>query len=129
MARSAISATVSTLRRPSGSRSCSCSGVRNCARARSNTPKRDKPAELDAPRIAGERCAHRLLQLLRVRFGAHRHEINGDDAAQIAQPDLARGFMRGGDVEIERKAFRIAAALRGRLHRHRWRRARLSARS
>src|SRR5690606_8446106 len=39
------------------------------------------------------------------------HEINGDNAAQIAQTDLTRGLVRRGDVEIEREAFGIAAAL------------------
>ena len=76
-------------------------------------------AELDAPWIASERRAHGILQLLGVRLGAHRHKINGDQPAKIAQPDLTRGLVRRGDVEIERKALGIAAAARGRRRRRR----------
>ena len=46
-----------------------------------------------------------------MRLDLQRHEINGYDTAEIAQANLARGFVGGGDVEVEREAFGIAAAL------------------
>ena len=50
IARNAISATLFALSRPSGSRTCSCSGVRSCARASSYTPKRRKLRRIERSR-------------------------------------------------------------------------------
>jgi hypothetical protein len=46
-----------------------------------------------------------------VRLGAHRHKIDRDEAAEVAQSDLPRRFSRRCDVQIERKPFRIARSL------------------
>jgi hypothetical protein len=48
--------------------------------------------------------------LLGVRLGPHRHKINRNQSAQVAQSDLPRRLERRRDVEVKREALRVAGA-------------------
>ena len=62
--------------------------------------------------VAGHQLAHLLDQRVAVLALVQVDEVDHDDAAHIAQPELTRDFGRGGQVHVHRRALLIVVDFR-----------------
>ncbi len=72
--------------------------------------ERTHPADMDAGPVGLQRILQLALDRLVVAPLLHVDEVDDDDAGELAQPQLARGFHRGFEVGLERRLLDVALA-------------------
>ena len=79
-------------------------------RDNSSNPKRDSRPQLDARTIHFDRVAQHVFHGALIGRGFHVDEIDDDQAADVAQPQLPGDFLGGFQIGIARGGFDVAAA-------------------